>query len=572
MLKYVKALVLLTLFQIALYVTAQETQTSMPTTHPSSVRTTKASNMASTYVALDSWVYPAFDRLSALGAVQTAFASLRPWTRLDCARLVSEAGEIQVRDGFDDEATEIYAALRTEFLPELANIDDGRNLDAQIESVYIRTDGIMGKSLNDGFHFAQTEVNNFGRPYGEGLNSYDGSSLSAVDGRVAAYVRFEFQRAGTAISVPPAAQAAIATADFTQTAQLGPAADLARGRLLDAYASFGFDNYQFSIGKQSMWWGPGKGGPLLWSDNAEPITMARLDRIRPLEIPIVSRFLGPIRGQFFFGRLEGQQFVHSDNQTTGEPGVAYPDQPFIHGQKLSFKPSENFEFSVSRTVIFGGPEFPVTFSSFWRSFASTSTENGKTDPGDRRAAFDASYRIPGLRDRLTVYVDTFTDDEFFPLAYPRHSAWSPGFYLPQLPHLPKLDFRAEGFLSPQNLLFPGFYYFNVRYLSGYTNNRQLIGSWIGREGDGLQLWSSWWFSPRSSVQASYRSQNASSQFLRGGDLHDMTLASDTPLGRDWSIHLSGQYERWRFPLLFTNPSSNFTVSAQLTWSPASERH
>ena len=81
---------------------------------------------------------------------------------------------------------------------------------------------------------------------------------------------------------------------------------------------------------------------MLWSDNAEPITMLRLDRVRPLKLPSIAGLLGPIRGQFFIGRMEGQQFVHSDNQTTGKPGVSYPDQPFIHGENVSFKPTQNF--------------------------------------------------------------------------------------------------------------------------------------------------------------------------------------------------------------------------------------
>jgi hypothetical protein len=40
------------------------------------------SDMASTYVPLDSWVDPAFERLAAGGNVQTTFFSLRPWARL----------------------------------------------------------------------------------------------------------------------------------------------------------------------------------------------------------------------------------------------------------------------------------------------------------------------------------------------------------------------------------------------------------------------------------------------------------------------------------------------------------
>ena len=566
---YARTVFYLALLPLAFPAAAQSTKILMPTSPISLSHPSGTPNTASGYVALDSWVYPAYDRLAALGAVQTAFLGLRPWTRLDCARLLREMEELRGSTGLDDEATGIYAALRSEFSSELHSLDGHPNAEILVESIYFRNDGILGKPLTDGFHFAQTETNNFGRPYGQGLNSYTGTSLRAAAGPFAAYIRVEFQHAGSGQSDSVEAQSAIALADFTPAAQFGPATNFSRGRVLDAYVTVGFHNNQLSFGKQSLWWGPGKGGPLLWSNNAEPLTMLRYDRIRPIELPSVGRLLGPIRTQFFIGRLEGQQFVHSNDETIGKAGTSYADQPFIHGQKISFKPTPNLEFGVSRTVIFGGPHFPVTFSSFWRSLVSTGNAAGKSDPGDRRSAFDISYRVPGLRDWLTVYADTFTDDEPFPLAYPTESAWSPGFYLPKLPHLHKLDLRAEGFLTPHRDLFPGFYYFNVRYLSGYTNNRQLLGNWIGREGNGLQLWSTWWISPRASIQGSYRSLSVSPEFLRGGNLRDIAVTSDLPLGRQWSVHLSGQYERWSFPLLGPHSSGNMAASAQLTWSPSS---
>jgi hypothetical protein len=54
-----------------------------------------SSNMASTYVPIESWIYPAIERLALAGYVQTAFAGLRPWTRMEIARLVAEAQEQQ---------------------------------------------------------------------------------------------------------------------------------------------------------------------------------------------------------------------------------------------------------------------------------------------------------------------------------------------------------------------------------------------------------------------------------------------------------------------------------------------
>jgi hypothetical protein len=95
--------------------------------------------------------------------------------------------------------------------------------------------------------------------------------------------------------------------------------------------------------------------------------------------------------------------------------------------------------------------------------------------------------------------------------------------------------------------------------------------WIGCEGDGVQPWSTWWISPRASVQSSYRRVSVHPTFFRGGDLHDLSVSSDLPIRCERSVHLAGQYERWRFPLLFPHTSGNITASAQLTWSPGEER-
>src|ERR1700678_3395268 len=80
--------------------------------------------------------------------------------------------------------------------------------------------------------------------------------------------------------------------------------------------------------------------------------------------------------------------------------------------------------------------------------------------------------------------------------------------------LPRMTIRAEGLLSPhRDHAFPGFYYFNVHFLGGYTNNRQLMGSWIGREGEGEQVWTTWNLSSRSSIEASYRGMVVNREFL-----------------------------------------------------------
>src|SRR6266436_324096 len=153
-------------------------------------------NMGSPYVPLDSWVYPAIERLAALGYVQSAYLGMRPWTRMECARLLEEAGE-QVGDDGDQhaEAEKIYQSLSGEFREESARRDGAANLGVSLDSVYTRFTGISGSPLRDGYHFVQNIINDYGRPYGEGLNNVTGLSTHAVAGPFSFYVRGEYQHA-----------------------------------------------------------------------------------------------------------------------------------------------------------------------------------------------------------------------------------------------------------------------------------------------------------------------------------------------------------------------------------------
>jgi hypothetical protein len=526
-----------------------------------------SSNMASTYVPIESWIYPAIERLALAGYVQTAFAGLRPWTRMESARLVSEAQEMQADQSVNEQTGRLIKDLTHEFAVELRQQDGQCNRQAAIDSIDWRSSAIAGAPLTDGYHTAQTLINDYGRPYGQGSNLYTGVSMRAAAGPFASYLRYELQQTATAPLTPPSANAAIAAADFTPQAAAGPVSGFARGRVLEAYVSYTLHNNQLSFGKQALWWGPGQGGPLLFSNNAEPITMLRYDRVSPFELPGFGRWLGPIRVQLFVGRLSGQQFVHVGSETFGQPGAALADQPFINGQKFSFKPTPSLEFSVSRTTIFAGAGAPLTTASFLRSLFSSNNSADKNDPGDRRSDVDIQYTLPHLNDLVKIYVDTFADDELFPLAYPTHSAWSPGFYVAHLPHLSHVDFRAEGYLTPRRYVIPGFFYFNVHYLSGYTNQRELLGSWIGRESNGYQLWSTWWFSPRSSVQVSTRRQTEASVFLSGGQLRDLRVATDLALSTHWQLSATLQQERWRFPIVSPIPANNWTTTVQLSFHP-----
>ena len=293
-------------------------------------------------------------------------------------------------------------------------------------------------------------------------------------------------------------------------------------QVLDAYVGLMFSNWQISFGRQSLGWGPGDGGAIMLSDNAIPVNMFRINRTTPFKLPSILGWMGPLRLEFFLGQLSGQEFM-AVNGAFGTFGQPLRHQPMIHGERFTFKPTQNFEFGFSRTVIFAGEEVPFTLRSFKNSMFSLSTSNGvkggPADPGDRRSGLDWSYRVPKLRDWVTFYGDAFVDDEKTPIAYFDRSAIRAGLYFSRLPRLPRLDLRIEGVytdLPTGGRLSHGFFYFNDRYLNGYTNQGQLLGSWIGRQGQGAQAWTNYWFSGRNRLQLNYRHQKVSWQFIPGG--------------------------------------------------------
>lgn len=522
----------------------------------------KYRSRGSTFVPLDSWVYPVFDRLAALGYMPTAFAGMRPWTRAECARLVSEASEQVSPDEMNSPAGEALSALALEFAPEMN--DDGRI--AELESLYIRSMTIAGTPLRDGFHFGQTVINDSGRPYGSGENAIIGFSAKANAGPFSAYARGEYQHVPSVPARSTETEMLIGAYDRrpADVPRSVPATD--RFILLDAYGAVTISNTQISFGKQAYWWGPGRGGAMVLSNNAEPFYSVRMNRVIPFKLPSVLGWLGPMRFDSFVGQLSGHRIVAPDIQNV-VTGPVRP-QPYIHGEKITFKPTPNLEVGLSRTVVFGGPGFPLTAHNLWRSFWSTGSGIMGEDPGDRRSGFDFSYRLPGLRKWVVLYSDSLADDKESPLFYPDWSGFSPGIYLPRLPKLPRVDLRLEGgYTDVPGLHATGFFYHNLHYRDGYTNKQGLMGSWIGRQGRGVHASSTYWLSPLSTVQVGYRNQWINPAFLRGGKINDFNVTVQTLIQRELSIRAVLQYENWNFPVLATTGQSNFAASFQLTWLP-----
>jgi len=523
------------------------------------------SSYGSPYVPLDSWVYPVLDRLYALGKIHTVITGQRPWTRLECARLTVEAADSsQAYDGDSSKRVFGVAALETEFASELKALEGGVNEQAQIESVYTRMIGISGQPLNDSYHFGQTLINDFGRPYEEGFNNVTGFSTFATEGRFSLYMRGEYQHAPSAPAYSLPVRQEISNVDQNPLQYAVPIAETNQFELLDSYIGTAMNNWQFTFGKQSLWWGTARGGAFLFSDNAEPIYMFRATQATPVRLPWIFSYLGPMKVDFFFGKLSGNQF---------------PPRPLIHGEKISFQITPNLELGFSRTSEFAGVGRPLTLGAIWESYIAYSTSVGyaaNKNPGKRTGGFDLSYKIPFARNWLTIYADSLTADDPNPIDAPRRAALNAGLYMPRLPFLPKLDLRFESVYTDTPT---GNYNFNPRqggqyvyyelfYHDLYTNKNNLIGNWIGRDGSGYQGWTTYWFNTRNNLQFGFRHAKVDGQFISGGEtLNDGSVSLNLQLRNNWSVSTGLQYERWLVPLLSSTTQTNWTTSVGITYWP-----
>jgi membrane-associated phospholipid phosphatase len=532
-----------------------------------------ASFMGSPYVPLDSWVYPALERLAALGYIKTDSLGIRPWTRLECARLLGEAAELQPETDAPSEVQELYSSLLEEFAHDSDLMSGESNRSAQLESVYFRTLGISGTPLTDNYHFGQTILNDYGRPYQEGFNSIAGVSGWTTAGPFVIYTRGEYQYAPSAPALSPAALNFISNVDgLPPNPPTLPFASISRFQLLDAYVGMNLANWQLSYGRRSFWWGPGDGGAMIFTNNASPLSNTfTVDRVTPFHLP----YVGDIRLQAFIGQLSGQEFVSqnftgSTGSITGQYGQHLRRQPFLSGGKISFKVTQNFEFNLSKTTLYGGPTNPLTPSTLLKSTFGIHSHGDVL--GDGRTGADFSYRIPKVRDWLTFYGEAMSEDQPSPIPYMRQSIFQGGLYFAKVPRVPKLDLRLEGgstSAAGYNVEPAGYFYWNAQYVNGYTNDGRFIGSWLGRAAQGESIRTNYWLSAKRKIGIELRHRKVDQRFLpQGGTQNDAAVNADIFTGQGFRFTGNVQYERWQIPLLAAKRPSNVAASLQISFWPS----
>jgi hypothetical protein len=518
-------------------------------------------------VPMDSWMYPALERLANMGLIPSQDVSIRPWSRLECKRQVNEA------------QTFLANKLPVNVDPSLVGLEAKRIIDALnqelserpgegavvLESAYARVGTIAGPALTDGYHFGQTWWNDFGRPLARGTSAIAGFSIRASKGRFFLYDRQELQQDPGAAALTSGQLQFIQSIDWFDRPgsptfiQPVPVAAYTRQRPLELYAGMAFGGTALSFGKQEIYWGPTVIGPIAFSSNAEPTYNLRLMSTQPHPFPFLPS-LGSYRFDVVFGKLSGHK---------------YPARPYFNGQKIELTLGSDFEVSFTRWSILWGEGHPMTLHTLKDNiFSANSTGPGgygdRTDPGDRKSDFDFRLHVPYTANMVTIYADAYADDELNPIDAPRRVIWSPGVYLSRLPYLPKADLRIEAVSSEelsQDECCTRFF-FNNQYRDDNLNKGFLLGTAVGRDARAIEARAGYWFTPRTRFEAGYRQDKISENFLtHGGTISDGFINATYNISPEWTAHIFAQYERFFIPQYLTGSHHNESGWFDVTWTP-----
>ncbi|MDX1814499.1 MAG: capsule assembly Wzi family protein [Thermodesulfobacteriota bacterium] len=200
-------------------------------------------------------------------------------------------------------------------------------------------------------------------------------------------------------------------------------------RLLDTAIEVGSPRFAVQVGRLSTWYGSGRNGALIFTNNAAPYFGGRIHNPEPIPLRGRFRFLGNVQYDFFAARMEKkEQFSHS----------------ILVGTRLAARPTGWLEFGFSRALHYGGEGRDDGVCEFVTDYFGNNESSGRSNS---LSAFDITLTLPYAFQPLQFYWERGVDDNshlgrmFVP--------WSDvganilGLYFPRVLRFSRLDLRIE---------------------------------------------------------------------------------------------------------------------------------
>jgi len=460
--------------------------------------------LVSTNVPLDHWSYAAVDKLADYGLIESAMLTLRPLSRVEMARHVGQAMlALEHMDDVPEIVVSIVDRLKEEYEGELTLMQ-----------------------LIDGWH-GETSLKPLEDPYVRYLYADHKPDLENIRGdefqRKSNY-RAGFATRGTLWDT----FAFYAHPEYLDSSQIDGDVDLIEG-----YGKAMVGPFEIEAGKDSLWWGPARGGSILMSNNAQPFTMVKVTNPQPIQLPWVFRVLGPVKGQWFLTELEKDRAI---------------PEARLSGIRLNIKPHPAVELGASRVVMFAGRGVPrVDLYDYAKMFAAMSEQA----ENNQLAGLDASVWLPMDRlpagDRIPLrsvkfYVDAAGEDEAGGLP----SNWGAlgGVSFNDIFKTGRTDLRIE-YADNHSSTKPNVFYNHGVYTSGYTYEDRIIGHHMGTDSRDVFVQISHYLSDRLLLDLIYNRQthDLSAQTHPRIDVYECNLTI-LALG-DWRAMAGYRYEEGR---------------------------
>ncbi len=409
------------------------------------------------------WTYDAVKKLVLAGLTDRVVLNTKPMSRLEMARIVAQAiakitgdegGLYAERRDLEDT---LYRLLE-EFQPELADLGVEAALQQGNPAGFFQIKPLDQLQVRSAYAKDEATLENHqGDFFEDGFN-----------GRLATFSHGQ-------------------VGDFF-SATLSPELRIderggVNARLLEGFGKFTLYNVEAGGGRESLWWGPGFHGSMLFSTNARPFDLVKVGAAEPFTLPWIFHYLGPIKLTYILGQLE-------ENRD-------FP-QTKLTGLRLNFAPTSFLELGFSRVVQFNGDGRPsVGAGDYVRIlFGPGSDDPNSPLNNNTLLSVDFSLRLPNVSRYLPLFKDleiygelgwddTCCNDIFVPLL----PGGIIGLYSPNLFGSSQTELRVE-YAATSKIQFN-----SSIYTSGYAFKGKPIAHFIGTRGKDFFIRIGRWFGP-----------------------------------------------------------------------------
>lgn len=438
-------------------------------------------------VETKSELYLYIERLSAYGLIDSAILGARPIDRREFARLIIEASRKAQDTQVPQNIRYILERLREEFGEEMK--DTTASYVKPVREANLRYAHLKGKES------AFPNIKASQEPF-----NYNNDGIALKSNNIFLDIKGDARYGPLSLYINPL----LASDLNSQTLNLNK-----------GYMKLYWGKFSFEIGKDSLWWGQGRHGSLILTNNAEPYKLLKISNEVPFNLPV----LGLLRIDFFLSRLEKDRDI---------------PEPFFGGLRLSIKPNPWLELGLTRTAITGGEGMPrLGLSDIGTIIIGKNLEGKEKGESNQIAGVDVRIRITPLK--AYIYGEAAGEDEAGWLPY--KWAYIAGVYFADILGA---DLRVE--YANTAFQYPGWYTHGV-YTSGYTYKGRLIGHHMG--GDARDIFvSSSFFLDRSTKVSLYYDYEKRGVSMPDPEIHsEVMIQLQRDISKRMALGIRGGYER-----------------------------